>query len=91
MSSGDFPTKLVLPKGEPFKVPPSNGMEIVKINGLPKEDGWYWFTGKAGEDFDEPIYWECEPDFYNGPGNIRFGIDYYVYESGEFWQIRKGE
>jgi hypothetical protein len=70
-------------------------MEIVKIDGQPKEDGWYWFRGKSKdgveECFDEPIYWECEVAFYNGTpdAHIRWGIDYYVYESGEFWRITR--
>lgn len=99
MPTGDYPTKI---EDASFKVPSSNGMEIVKIDGLPKEDGWYWFTGKAAWtnskepnvlDFDEPIYWRCVPKYVHLPdeAHICAYLEFYIYESGEFWQIRKGE
>jgi hypothetical protein len=102
MPTGDFPTKIILTNRKPFKRSSSYGMEIVKINGLPIEDGWYWFKGKAQWilptekiliGFDEPIYWKCVPDEYNAvpEAHINAWLEFYIYESGEFWQIRKGE
>jgi len=99
MPTGDFPTKIVLPKGVPFTVPHSEKekqMEIVKIDGLPKEDGWYWFTGKAKTswsskkvvaDFDQPIYWINDAPYPDA--HICGESECFIYESGEFWQIRK--
>jgi len=75
-------------------------MEIVKIDGQPTQDGWYWFRGKAAWtnskkhnvfDFDEPIYWREAPNKYNEipEAHINAWLEFYIYESGEFWQIRK--
>ena len=41
--------------------------------------------------FDEPIFWRVEIESLGVPkdAHICTQLEFYIYESGEFWQIRK--